>query len=156
MKWNRLAVLSSLLILGGIVVALSGPGADDGKLLQFTVDGIRSGLEQSPNNYFAAMVEVAGGKQCVDLESQEVCFHEVTVIKVYAQRGNALAKGQRVKMLSEGSAEGSAGGRALFFAIPAVPDLAVYGGTFATAKVDATEEGQFLEALRAMGLRQDA
>jgi hypothetical protein len=151
MKWNRLALLSPLLVLG-VVVAVSGPGSDDGKLLQFTVDGIRSGLEQSPDNYFAAMVEVAGDKQCVDLETQEVCFHDVTVIKVYAQRGNALAKGQRVKMLGEGSA----GSRALFFAIPAVPDLAVYGGTFATAKVDATEEGRFLEALRAVGLQQDA
>jgi hypothetical protein len=147
----RPALLLAILVLGLSRLAADAPDADDGRLLQFIVGGIRSGLDRSPDNYFAALVEVSGETTCLDRESRPVCFHEATVIELYARRGNAVAKGRRVRLLGDGSV----GSRALFFAVPAVPDLDVFGGTFTGAKADDAEKDRFVEALRAVGLRSD-
>ena len=148
---NRL-IVKARAETGVVWPLLDKPASEEERLLGFAVGGIESGLERSPDDYVAALLETVGPKQCTSHNDEEICFHEAKVVELYATKGNDIRKGITVRMLGSGSI----GSRTLFFAVPAEPQLTIYGGTYGSAKAGEEEKVLFLKALRTAGLRQDA
>jgi hypothetical protein len=135
-----------------LIVAVSGISFAEERMMTFTTKGIEGGLERSSDDYIAVMVESTGDNECVEIGTDEVCFYVAKIIELYAGKGNQLRVGDTVRFL--GSAQKNS--RGLFFAIPAVQEPKIYGGSFASAKVGEEERTMFLEALHILGLRPDA
>ncbi len=119
---------------------------------QLTIGGIKAGLDRSPNDYIAALVETAGPTQCIDRGAEEICFHEARIIELFANHGNEVREGSLIQLLGEGIL----GARSLFFVVPVDTDVNIYGGTYGQAKPKKRDEAQFRDALSELGLGKDA
>ena len=146
---NSVAVVMILSILS--IGAGNSASEDESRFWQMT-GGIKAGLDRSPDDYIAALVETAGPTQCIQRGAEELCFHDARVIELYANNGNEVCKGSLIHLLGEGIS----GGRSLFVVVPVDPELKIYGGTYGNAKPGKQDEAQFRDALRELGLGKDA
>ena len=144
---NRL-IVKARAETGVVWPLLDKPASEEERLFGYAVGGIESGLERSPDDYVAALLETVGPKQCTSHNDEEICFHEVKVVELYAARGNGVRQGDVIQLLGEGRK----GSRSLFFLVPTVSELNLYGGTYGSARTDPEDITRFLEALRSVDL----
>lgn len=152
MAMSRQNIFRFMVVPCIVIVAASSITIAEDRMLTLTTKGIKAGLERSANDYIAVLIESTGDNQCIEIGSEEVCFYVATIMELYAGKGNHLRVGDTVRFL--GSAQKT--NRGLYFAIPAVPEPIIYGGSYASAKVGAEDKAMFLEALHKLGLRPDA
>ena len=132
---------------GGSVI----PGldkADNYLTPEFVLGGIESGVERSPYDYIAALVEVTGPPQCEEIRGEEVCHQENVIIKLFAANGNRLSLGDSFRVLGEGRV----GSRYILFAVPSDPGLGIYGATFSSRLAGEAEQRNFADAIRRAGI----
>lgn len=138
-RFSLLAVLG----LSALTLAPSVFKTDEEQQRHFVSGGVQAGLARSPDRYVAALFETVGTPPCVDLRGKEVCFLEKRIVEPYAAKGIDAKEGDAVRMLGRGTL----GGRTLFFAIPAVPELDVFGGTHGSGLVEPEDRQRFRDAV---------
>ena len=107
-----------LLFLGVVGTGMGGP---------WELSGIRSGLEQSPDDYVAGVIRFYGESQCQEHKGHRHCWVSAVVIDEMASRPADGSPRRTIKFLSASEPGRQATGKAIVFAVP-VEDTDIYSG----------------------------
>ena len=93
----------------------------------FELFGIRSGLEQSPTDFVAGVIEFRGEVRCEERSKRQLCWVPALVIDEIASRPASRSPRGVIRMLSGSTPGTRVTGRTIVFAVPYVSN--VYKGT---------------------------
>ena len=133
-----LVVMALLITLPSSQAATTPPAQMDAGFSSLMLERvIRLAIQESPNEYVAAVIESTGAPPvCEERDHQRVCRSRVRVLEMLAAKPSFDLK--EFYLLGESSESWSPSERTLLFAIP-MPDLADgYGATYMSTRTDQT------------------
>ena len=125
-------MFSAILLAGGRPDALSAE------------NGVRSGLERSPEHYIAGIFEPFGGVTCEDS-----CWVAVKPVEVFAWRGPTEFVPKQLRLANAGPASNASGGTTMGFLVPVGSTKPkVFAGTFLTVRLSEEDIDHFRKTVQ--------
>ena len=146
MRDSRYAIVLMLFLLA-VVCVFAGASDDDDVPPEFVLNGIKGGIERSPDHYVAALVRVDGPATCDNMALEGACEQPNKILTLFAAKGADVLEGDIIRMLGQTSI----GSRYLVFAVPVKGAVGVYGGAFMSGRTDEATQRIFVEALAKAG-----
>ena len=112
-------------------------------------EGVRNGLEVSPEDYVAGVFEKVGHVQCeARTQTKQRCWYRVLVVDEMASRPISEAPRIHLKVVTVGEPGQQARGRFIGFLIPVGVGTDLYGGTFMSPYSEKNHRrfGHFIES----------
>ena len=132
-----------------LVLVLGSAWASNGDVPpEFFLGGIKSGLERSPDQYVAALIEVVTPPDCDDPSLERTWKLLITIIKLFAVKGSEVREGDSIQSFGNGAV----GSRYLAFVVPIDVGTVVYSGTLMSGRTDESTQRKFADAIRKSGL----
>ena len=125
----------SIILVFALVFSMTAPSAQS----HFESGGIRSGLERSPGDYVAAVIELRGTITCDEAKTGRLCWSYAFVIDEIASRPASKSPRIVIKIAAGRKTGEQVAGRAIAFLVPRA-GTDVYSGTFMTVYTRAGHE----------------
>lgn len=116
-------------------ILLAGGGPDDIS----AENGVRSGLQRSPEHYIAGVFEPFGGVTCEDS-----CWVAAKPVEVFAWRGPTETAPKQIRLANAGPASNASGATTMGFLVPfGSTEPEIFAGTFLTVRLSEEEIDRF-------------